>query len=877
MASRPEIGGGRLFLAAAVAGLALLALAGWLTYRSLDSLVEAQRSFARSSGVIAHSYLVSAQFQELVLAHRGFLMTKEQQFQVAYRGQLPQVLTRLRELQELTAEDALHQLRVRELRSIIDSYDEFARRTFRPKQDDLERQGEQEYAAFSGMVAAMVARERTRLREHAGLVESRLQASFGLMVGANLLAFLLVGLTGFSLRLELRRRGELQVALREANEELTRRVEERTADLTQSNHQLIQEVQKQVLTEALLRGSEERYRQLVELFPDAIFIHQEFHIQFSNTAAQTLFGLPADRLIGRNLLDFIRPEFIAQARERYRRMAETGERAPFIEIQVVTAAGRTVDVETAAVPLRNRQGLSVQVVMRDVTERKKSMARIHDQASLLEMVQDAVLVTDMADALQFWNLGAQRLYGWRPVEVIGKPSFELMHAGPDAVRDEAVSEVRRCGAWSGELNQVTRGGQRITVDSRWSLVRDNAGQPRGIVMVNTDVTDKKAMEGRFLRAQRLESIGTLAGGIAHDLNNVLTPILMSVRLLKKDRAEHERKNLLLTAEASVERGADMVRQLLTFAGGGESRRIPVQLSKVLHEVVSLLRHTLPKSTIIHMDAPEDLWPILGDPTQVAQVLMNLCVNARDAMPDGGTLTIAAANHGPAVVPLADMEVRHRRHVAVTVSDTGTGIAAHLLDKIFDPFFTTKEQGKGTGLGLFTTLGIVRAHGGAITVYSEAGAGACFSLFFPANISEAVPPVADTPRDGPAGAGQTVLIVDDEQLVLDATRAVLQSGGYRALTAMNGADALETLRHDGQDVKAVILDMMMPGMDGAEVLRELVKLRPDLPVIAASGLRGHSRMQEIMALGARGFLHKPYTDEQLFQALGTVLQPAAAQT
>ncbi|NLF70291.1 MAG: response regulator [Candidatus Anammoximicrobium sp.] len=377
---------------------------------------------------------------------------------------------------------------------------------------------------------------------------------------------------------------------------------------------------------------------------------------------------------------------------------------------------------------------------------------------------------------------------------------------------------------------------------------------------------------QLLRAQRLESIGILAGGVAHDLNNVLTPILMAVKLLGKESREAERQGLLAIVQAGAERGADMVRQLLSFAGGLEGEKRPLHLKHVIREVHALLVRTLPKSIRLQVSVADSLWQVVGDATQLSQVLMNLCINARDAMPDGGALTILAEN---AVVD----EGRARRlraanpgrYVAVAVVDTGAGIPADVLAQIFDPFFTTKEWGHGTGLGLPTVLGIVKGHGGFVDIETDADRGTRFTSYFPARVaaeSEAAP--EDVVEPG-LGRQELILVVDDEPAILETAQATLSAHGYRALTACDGREAVAVYRQRAGEIKVVLLDMMMPVMDGLAALRELRALDANVRIVAMSGMPVEARLESAFAAGANLFLPKPYTGEQLVSMIEAALR------
>lgn len=389
-----------------------------------------------------------------------------------------------------------------------------------------------------------------------------------------------------------------------------------------------------------------------------------------------------------------------------------------------------------------------------------------------------------------------------------------------------------------------------------------------------EIVERERLQAQFLRTQRLESVGVLASGIAHDFNNLLTPILMAAKLLKEDRPEEERQHLLTTLQASAERGAEMVGQLLAFAGGADGHRVTLQPRHIIKEIKTILEHTVPKTIQIQVDLADNLKPVHADATQLSQVLMNLCVNARDAMPTGGTLTIQASNallNEDSVRMYPD--ARPGSYVLIAVTDTGVGIPADVLDKVFDPFFTTKGAGKGTGLGLATVLGIVRGHGGFINVYSEVGRGSRFAVYLPV-VAEEEPLQAEKelpqqPQQ-PKGRGEMILVVDDESFILEAARATLEGRGYRVMTARDGREAIDLYQQHQGEIQAVLLDMMMPGMDGQATMTALEKLDPGVRIVASSGLRVSERVAETLAAGQGAFLPKPYTDEQMLATLAKVL-------
>jgi PAS domain S-box-containing protein len=509
-------------------------------------------------------------------------------------------------------------------------------------------------------------------------------------------------------------------------------------------------------------------------------------------------------------------------------------------------------------------------VQRDITERKRTEERLREQAALLDKARDAIVLCDLEDKILFWNQGAERLYGWTAAEAVGKKAADLLYKNRTAELAAAQQAELEKGEWSGELRQVTKDGRDIIVESRRTLLSNGEGRPNTRLLINTDITEKKKLEVQYLRAQRLESIGTLAGGIAHDLNNVLTPIVMGLDLLKTPMSEGDRLGLLATLQSSASRGSDMVQQVLSFTRGVEGQRAPVLIKPLLKEVERIFRHTLPKSIEVELSIPDRLWLVLADPTQLTQVLMNLCVNARDAMPAGGRLRITAEN-----VRLTGSESLGFGHAApgpfllIKVADTGTGIPAEIRDKIFDPFFTTKEAGKGTGLGLATVLGIVTSHGGFVNVYSEVGQGTQFSIYLPAADSGQAKQKEEAPVL-PCGHGELVLVVDDEATIREIAKATLELHGYRTLTAGDGREAVALFAQHKSEIKAVLTDMMMPVMDGRATIRALRSMDPAVRVIAASGLADASKEQDKGSLGKSAFLAKPFTAEKLLQTVHEVL-------
>ncbi|HYF34641.1 MAG TPA: ATP-binding protein, partial [Prosthecobacter sp.] len=443
-------------------------------------------------------------------------------------------------------------------------------------------------------------------------------------------------------------------------------------------------------------------------------------------------------------------------------------------------------------------------------------------------------------------------------------------AGGASAYEEADAAVMAEGEWAGEVQQVCRDGRVIWVDSRWTLVRDAAGVAKSVMVFNADVTAKKQMEEQFLRSQRLESIGTLAGGIAHDLNNQLLPIIMSIDLLKLSIRDERLCAILDCIACSANRSAGIVRQVLAFSRGVNGERQTVTPQAVVEEIREIVAGTFPKDITFAAEFATGIGGFVADPTQVHQVLLNLCVNARDAMPNGGRLQIKVEavdiKDGP---QRGELQSKPGRYIMFRVSDTGAGIPAELRDKIFDPFFTTKEIGKGTGLGLASVMSIVTNHGGFVTFESSVGRGTCFVAHFPLGQETALAPQEETaPPLG--GKGQTVLLVDDEDEVRAITRHALETFGYRVITANNGAEAVSAYQAQADEISVVLTDLMMPVMSGGAAIEAIRRLNPDARIIAATGLRAAADSLKDVEV-----LTKPYTASTVLSAIDRVLKSEKA--
>ncbi len=580
-----------------------------------------------------------------------------------------------------------------------------------------------------------------------------------------------------------------------------------------------------------------------------------------NTAQQVEFTRD-----GRILTTAIRQRCAAwESEERARLLQHTGRSEN-------GAVAMTWFVATGIVLIISTVFFSFTALRREWVARPQANVQLREQAELLDKARDAIIVRDLDLRITYWNKSAERLYGWTAEEAVGRSISGLLYGRSRPAFARANAELLAQGEWMGEILQTRKDGRTIVAEVRGTLVRDTDGQPVAVLLINSDISERKKIEDQLLRAQRVESIGELAGGIAHDLNNVLAPIMMSISLLRRATPGANEQRILNTIESSAQRGADLVKQVLGFARGAEGHHIPVSPRQLADDFASVVTETFPKSVTCEILVAPGVWQILGDPTQLHQVLLNLSVNARDAMPAGGRLTISAEN---TVVDQhyakLNQTARTGPHVVFKVTDTGTGIPAAIRDKIFDPFFTTKEVGKGTGLGLATVATIVRNHGGFIQVYSEPGQGTTFKLGFPAETkNRGVPSTPTAPAVLPLGAGELILVVDDENSVRVITQQMLVSYGYRVLLASNGAEAMALYTQHQAEIALVLTDMMMPVMDGTALCRELLRANPGVRILAASGYNDGNSVRSAVSIGVRYFLPKPCTAEAMLKTLRQIL-------
>ncbi len=509
-------------------------------------------------------------------------------------------------------------------------------------------------------------------------------------------------------------------------------------------------------------------------------------------------------------------------------------------------------------------------------QREAAERRIRKQAELLNKAHDAIIVTDLKDVVTFWNHGAERLTGWTADETIGRNFEEILGMGVHDELEKGRIALRKADEWRGELRPENKSGKALVMELSVTVIRDDAGEPESRLCIGSDITAKKELEEKFLRVQRLESIGMLASGIAHDLNNVLAPIFLAAPMLRDHATDPVDISMITTLEKSAERGAGLVRQILSFAHGVSGENQQLQVKHLMRDTISVIKETFPKNIRLQHSVAANLWTITGNPTQIHQVLLNLCVNARDAMPDGGTLIFRAENCLLDEVAAQAIEgAQPGPWVVLHVEDTGIGIPPQTLARIWEPFFTTKGVGKGTGLGLSTVRGIVENYKGFVVLNTEPGRGTSFRVYLPAaDVAEIDDSDSSTHPFAVRGNGELVLIVDDEVRIRETAAATLAHYGYRVLIAKDGTEALALFAARTNEIGVVITDFNMPNLDGAAVAKVVRQMNPKVKILAMSGMNSGGRSPQMQSFEGP-FILKPFKAEALLLAVDKLLHAETA--
>jgi len=647
----------------------------------------------------------------------------------------------------------------------------------------------------------------------------------------------------------------------------------------------MQDITYRKQAEEEIRQAQKFLQTVVENVPVALFVKDgrpDYFGQFKlwNKASERIFGIPIDEAIGATDRDFFPPEQAIFFREKD---IQTFAQKTLEDIPEELVYSRDLGdriLHTIKVPIFNEQQEPdyLLCISQDITAQKQSenlLQQLFKELAEFKFALDAssiVSITDAKGVIQYVNGKFCEVSQYSTHELLGQKHSIVKSAyhSPEFF-DQLWSTIASGHVWKGEICNRDKQGDLYWLESTIVPLLEETGKPNRYISINIDITEKKLLEKQFLRVQRMESLGTLAGGIAHDLNNVLAPIMMAVQLFQSQEPDDETRQWLDIVEGSAKRGADLVKQILAFSRGTSGEHTVLKLNYVIQEIRQIVEETFPKTMRLQVDAPQDLWPVRGDTTQLHQVFMNLCINARDAMPDGGHLSIRANN----VTLDKDFARLHLdatpgSYVEITVTDAGTGIPLPILDRIFEPFFTTKDFGKGTGMGLSTAMGIVKSHGGFITVASTVGEGTAFSVYLPA--AEPYTKATVSTQAIASGQGELILVVDDEAPICDMVRASLQSHHYRVITAHSGKDAIALYAQHADQINLVLLDMMMPEMNGLETMRAIQHLNPAVKVMVMSGLVAGLDEPVSSPDTAFAMLAKPFTTDELLLALNQTLYP-----
>lgn len=644
---------------------------------------------------------------------------------------------------------------------------------------------------------------------------------------------------------------------------------------------IARDVTEQRLLQHKIEESNERFRAVAQVTTDVIWdwSHKDDRTWYSE-GLEKVFGHSAEMgdLGSGFWLDHIHPE------DRDRVIQSTNDaiaaKKPIWEDQYrfLRKDGSIAHVEDSAYLIFDADGAVVRLVggMTDISERRAAEAKLSQQAALLDKAQDAIIVRDMAQRVLYWNQSAERIYGWMSMEAVGRSLVEILSADPEILKEPTALTLTQ-GEWTGTIEHRRRDGARLVIEARWTLVRDEQGQPSSILAIETDITKNAALEEQLLQSQRLEAIGQLTGGIAHDFNNLLTVILGNSELLVEKLPDGDPLRILAEmSKTAAERGAELTRRLLAFARRQPLQPKVVQVNALLAEMNGLVRRTLTADISVGLVPADGAGDALVDPSQLEAAVLNLCINARDAMPGGGRLTIETANVSlDEEYAEGNVEVAAGEYVMIAVSDTGVGIAPEVVSRVFEPFFTTKDVGKGTGLGLSMVYGFAKQSGGHVKIYSEVGRGTSVKLYLPRLLTKTEQLAAEEPLSAEPGRAERILLVEDEELVRFHAGGQLTALGYEVVAVVDGHEALDIIR-DGGNFDLLFTDIVMPGgISGKQLADAARQLRPGLPVLFTSGYAENAIAHQGQLEPGVSLLSKPYTRADLARKVRAALRDPVA--
>lgn len=641
---------------------------------------------------------------------------------------------------------------------------------------------------------------------------------------------------------------------------------------------IVMDITERKRSEESQQRSENKYRFLIENIPQKIFYKDSnsVYVSCNENYARDL-KIKSEEIVNKTDHDFFPKELAEKYKADDKRIMDLGNIEDMEEKYVQD--GQEVWVHTIKTPAKDEEGNCIGIlgIFWDITDRKRSEMMLRESEEkyrdLFENATDLIQIIGLNGNILYANRAWRNTLGYNEKEISKLSLLDIIHPDSKAHCMELFQKVTREGSVSGiETMFITKGGRTIIVNGDCNChVKDAV--PVSVRGIFRDITERKRVEEQFFQSQKMGAIGTLAGGIAHDFNNLLFIIMGNAELLKAEMTgiSAEQLGLLGNIESSAKRGADLVKNLLTFARGEKGAVKPTNINKVVEEAVKILGRTVEKMINIETHLAPDLWAVNSDVSQMHQTILNICVNARDAMPNGGRLTIETKN---VVIDegytQTHIEAMAGKFVRISISDTGTGMDKETLQHIFEPFFTTKERSRGTGLGLAVSYGIVKAHKGFINVYSEKGKGSCFKIYLPATSEkiEAKPDV--TEEKMPMKNTGIILVVDDDPGIRDVSKAILERTGYNVIIARDGKEGIEIYRQKKDVVTMVILDYIMPGLSGKETFLELIKINPEIKVLISTGYSMNSHGQELLQIGVKGFIQKPFSAKELFEQINDII-------